>query len=558
MATYRQIPHHIASVFDEFGQLLGIPRFPLESNVSYRRRLLLAGANWGASTEQGLVNAISAELGLRVYNAEDRAFFTLTHIPLLEDPENGDALAFSVYVGDIQFLDYDITGSLVNSYKLWKAADGACSRILEFKTIPTTGVQIRVEYYRYEDGIIRRWTDETTTEDDKRFLGMSVETPGTEEIEIYELTDEDFQSANLIGSDNLPNAAFRGIVEQLHDVYPLLWNRWIWGTAFWDIADPEETGIEFLQNIFDLSQTGLITEDFDSGVGYGPDCSVVGTRFGMDVSQRAEISPGFFYLRNKEFYLFGQISHDPSGDFFATSGPIVVTLDPGGDEHYATPFARVWQKGAADKLRQAVNLSGEYIYVPGEWEEVADPWFSVDISGEIELSGSYTIYDVALEYDGGGIYTCPIDFNPIHSPVHANRLLAIVELPVSAEILALTYVDGYCKREHTAAYDDLDVSGALVFPDQDITIRLDVADTRGAPVIDPTIYVRLTAEYDTVQVAATDVYLGRDGSATHTFTDLADRSATSAKDLILSGDVKDAGGSIGVTCELNVPIGCPK
>ena len=557
MATYRQIPHHIASVFDEFGQLLGVPRLPLESNVSYRRRLLLAGANWCASTKQGLVNAISAELDLRIYDTQDRAFFALTHVPLLEDPETGDALVFSVYVGETQFSDFDITGSPSNAYKLWTAADGSASRILEFKTVPGTGAQLRVEYYRYEDGIIRRWTDESVT-DDERFLAMSTESPGTEDIEIYELTDEDFQNTHLIGSDNLPNAAFRGIVEQLHNTYPLLWNRWIWGTAFWDITDSEETGIEFHQNIFDLSQAGLITEDFDSGVGYGPDCSVIGARFGMDVSQRAEISPGFFYLRNKEFFLFGQKSHDPSGDFFATSGPIVVTLDPGGDEHYATPFARVWQKGATDKLRQAVNLSGEYIYVPGEWEEVADPWFSVNISGEIELSGSYTIYDVAIEYDGGGAYTCPIDFNPIHSPVHANRLLAIVELPVSAEILALTYVDGYCKREHTAAYDDLDVSGALAFPDQDITIRLDVTDARGSSVLDPTIYVRLTAEYNTVEVATTDVYLDRDGSAIHTFADLANRSAISAKDLILSGDVRDAGGSIGVGYELNVPIGCPK
>jgi len=557
MATYKQICVPIQTAFGESGLLLGIPRFPLESNRSYRARLLATGLHWGASTKQGLVNGISTELGLNPYNTQDRAFFALSHQPLLEDPDTGDALAFSVYVGETQFSDFDITGIATNAYKLWTAADGSASRILEFKTIPGTGTIIRIEYYRYEDGIVRRWTDETTIDDD-RFACMSAETPTSDDIEIYELTDEDFQNTNLIGSDGLPNSAFKSIVEQLHDIYPLLWDKWVWGTAFWDITDSEETGIEFLQNIFDLSNVGLTSKDFDSGVGYGSDCSIAGIGFGADTSQRVEISPGYFYIRDNVFFLFGQKSHDPSGDFFATSGPVVVTLDPGGDEHYATPFANVWQNGATDKLRQTVKLSGDYVYIPTEWTEASDPWFSVDVSGFLTFSGSYDIYDVALEYDGGGSYICPIDFNPVHSPVRANQLLAITELPISAELLILTYVDGYCKREHTPAYDDLDVSASLVFPDQDITVRMDVTNALGAPVLDPAIYVHLTADYNGVEVATTNAYLDTDGSAIYTFTDLSNRSAISAKDLILSGEVRDAGGSIGVWYEINIPVGCPK
>ena len=554
MPTYKQIPVQIATAFDDFGLLLGIPRFPLESNVAYRRRLLSSGKAWGSSTRQGLVNGISTELGLPPYNAADKAFFALTYMPILVDPlvdpSDGDSLTFSVYVNATQFSDYDLTGTTTNSYKLWKFSDGTCSRLLEFKTIPPVNSHLRIEYYRLEDGLVRRWTDETNV-DEKNFIAMSAESPAPNQIEVYELTDSNFQSTYLLDSAGRPTEMYKAIVARIHKMYPILWGKWIWGKTFWDVADPAVTGIEFIPNLFDLSTINLGRNDFDSGVGYGTDCSVASIRVGSDQSQRADISPGYFYLRNDEFYLYGQKSHALSGDFFLSTGPVVGTLNPGGDILYETPFAKTWP--GIDKLRQTIALSGKYSYFPGDWSDASDPWFSIDISGYITFSGTIDVSEVSLEYEGGDMYTCPIDFNPAHNSVRGNKFLAITEVPVSAEMLNLTYIDVFSKRGYDATFDVLDLTGLPL--NYDLTVRVDLTDQRGAPVTNPEVFVELTATYSGVLLEMTNVYLDENGSACHTFHDAANRPAVSPMDFVISGCANDEFGELGVGYEINIPLG---
>jgi hypothetical protein len=58
------IPHHIWNPFDEFGFLFDLERIPLETNESYKKRILDVNKNPGNSTKDGLYNHISRELGL--------------------------------------------------------------------------------------------------------------------------------------------------------------------------------------------------------------------------------------------------------------------------------------------------------------------------------------------------------------------------------------------------------------------------------------------------------------------------------------------------------------
>ena len=54
--------------FDEFGLLLGLPRLKGELNSSYKRRLSNTMVDLANSTYRGLINAITRELGLELFN----------------------------------------------------------------------------------------------------------------------------------------------------------------------------------------------------------------------------------------------------------------------------------------------------------------------------------------------------------------------------------------------------------------------------------------------------------------------------------------------------------
>src|SRR3990167_10735954 len=63
------IAHHVFNPFDEFGLLLDLPRLPEERNAEYRQRLLDVLVHRGSADYSGLVNGITRELGLSLYDA---------------------------------------------------------------------------------------------------------------------------------------------------------------------------------------------------------------------------------------------------------------------------------------------------------------------------------------------------------------------------------------------------------------------------------------------------------------------------------------------------------
>lgn len=59
-------PHLIFNEFDRHGILLNLPRIEEEKNAEYKRRLLDVFVNRASSTPQGLINAVTRELGLSI------------------------------------------------------------------------------------------------------------------------------------------------------------------------------------------------------------------------------------------------------------------------------------------------------------------------------------------------------------------------------------------------------------------------------------------------------------------------------------------------------------
>lgn len=71
--------HHIWNTFDEFGLLLGIERLYGERNAAFKGRILDVFKKPGNSTKQGLINALSRELGIegaevKINEFGDKAF----------------------------------------------------------------------------------------------------------------------------------------------------------------------------------------------------------------------------------------------------------------------------------------------------------------------------------------------------------------------------------------------------------------------------------------------------------------------------------------------------
>lgn len=84
-------PRNTFNEFDAFGLLLGLERLPVESNASYKKRLLDVNVHKANSTYTGLVNGITRELGLEFFNPVTltvRSDVDDTYVPGIEFKDN--------------------------------------------------------------------------------------------------------------------------------------------------------------------------------------------------------------------------------------------------------------------------------------------------------------------------------------------------------------------------------------------------------------------------------------------------------------------------------------
>jgi len=520
--------------FDEFGLLLGLERLPGETNREFRLRIYNAGKYFGSATKQGLVNALSIELGCCQYNATNKTFFFLSYQPVLRDPGTNDQLSFRVWVNNEEWQNFDLHPDAENYFKLWKLENGATTRILEISDTFNNGEPLKIIYYRIEDNEPERWVDEYEYPNE-RFMAYKKETPVSGQIEFFELNDPDFKNEYLLDGDGNPKQIYKSFVEEIHRIYPILWNKFIWDYTAFDCGDEKITGLEHLPSRFDASRTYITSGDFISGVGYGTDCAVHDGITHINYEQKVLIHPGYFTLCDYEFYLFGHKCRElppasGSVELFEFNDPIIIT-NISGQCYWDDNFAEPWTDYNIDTHYLHVqDLSG---CISGDWDpNVWDvPWFTIDNSGAIEISGEKPYEEHYIEYGClSGNYECDIDFNPCHFANFTDNFLVIRLGPLVPDTIEVTYVDWYIKRKS----NEYDANTSGCYPDNDITIRVDIYDKWRAPINDPSYSAEFSIYYNELEIASAIENLSDDGSCWHTFHDLTERNLVDPHDFLVT------------------------
>jgi len=285
--SYKPITHDIWNVLDEYGLLLGIQRFPGEDNRSFMSRLRSAVTVERGTSLQGLLNAISAILGLSSYTLTGQRHFQLSYKPVDKDDQL-QAQSINVQIDGVSQtqIDESIWDSATDGFIVWKEWDGTYGQMLEFKNAPADGATITVEY--------------TTKIDDNyvsvkdTFTGVGAQAPGSNQIEIYEVASTDFINQHKTPTGQLDDE-YRRLLLDINSLYKRTWGEFQWDKFYWD----DGTKLNILESYYDGQ--GVIQSDaYENGVGPGDALKMIG----INEKGEALILPGYFYLNGQEYYLF--------------------------------------------------------------------------------------------------------------------------------------------------------------------------------------------------------------------------------------------------------------
>lgn len=195
--------HHVWNSLDEFGLLLDLPRIRGERNSEYQKRLLDVFRYPANSTKTGLTFGIARELGLIRHEEwqDDTKPFTIDRPQILANTIKIDGKD----IKDDQYIKWD------------DGENNSAIKILPFNT----GNQHDISYIS--------------------------------QIEIHALNDKKdiaFEK-QLYKSDGTATDKLKYYVNLITSDIPIMWGSFIWDVSWWDSADKDLSGIEFLPNIWD-------------------------------------------------------------------------------------------------------------------------------------------------------------------------------------------------------------------------------------------------------------------------------------------------------------------
>lgn len=193
--------HHVWNFFDEFGLLLNIPRLYGEKNKDYKERLMDAFRRPASAARRGLYNGITRELGL----VKQQVWLNGASDYVIKDSR---ADIESIFVDDepwpLDLLEVDESGRviLIGNYQY----EG-----MERKVSFAYGVTLH-EFHNKEDLAFQQ-------------MLFDIDGHGKEMLQYY--------------------------VDIINDKVPIMWDHFVWGLSFWDVADPETTGYGVIPTFFD-------------------------------------------------------------------------------------------------------------------------------------------------------------------------------------------------------------------------------------------------------------------------------------------------------------------
>jgi len=286
---YTPVTHDIWNALDEWGLVFGVSRFPGETNLAYRTRLQAVASYSHGSSRQGLVNAISTRLGLTRYKVTEQRHFYLTYKPEALDADLQD-LSITVTVEDAVQIQQttDTWDNASSGYIIWPEHDGTYGQLLEFKNAPAENTEIVVTYSTLEN-------DSYLTVQDT-FIGSTAETPGSDQVEVYELTDPSFietfqDETGKVGTD------YYALLEEAGKYYKRTWGDFEWDTYRWDDGTRLNT-IATNYDIATLPVAGNSNPYINGSHGHALKLA------GISPAGEPELIPGYFYVDGVLHYLY--------------------------------------------------------------------------------------------------------------------------------------------------------------------------------------------------------------------------------------------------------------
>lgn len=198
--------HHVWNFFDEFGLLLSTPRLYGEKNADYKKRLYQVFTRPANSSMEGLYNGIARELGM----IKEATWYDGSEDLILRDSR---VKVDSIFVDDEVFPE-------------------------EMVEVDGSGRTILTGELAYEG-------QERTV---KYIAGITMH-------ELHNKQDTAFQ-AELFDIDGHATAVLQYYVDIINNKVPVLWNHFVWGVGFWDIANPEMSGYGFIPTFYDARFSG--------------------------------------------------------------------------------------------------------------------------------------------------------------------------------------------------------------------------------------------------------------------------------------------------------------
>lgn len=199
--------HKVWNFFDEFGLLLDCYRLEGETNLNYKKRLLDVFTNIGGSNRDGLLNALARELNIR---------------------EN----------------------------VIWK--DCSKDLVLKDQMIVANKIQVEGSYLPLDDIFINEY-NQIVLKGDYELVGVSKKVTYVHGIEMHEMCNKDDKKTNyeFFYSDKKPKKVLIDYVRKMHDDMPIIWGKFRWDSAYWDVNDEQIGGLAFIPSFYDASIKGF-------------------------------------------------------------------------------------------------------------------------------------------------------------------------------------------------------------------------------------------------------------------------------------------------------------
>ena len=230
--TYPLVPHPVWNFFDEIGVLLSCPRIFGEPNVEYRHRIADVFRNKASSSRDGLINGIARELSLR----RDVAWFNG-----LEDLELVDPMIVlnSIKV-DGEYLD--MSRIFISEYgSVILKSDGENEGPFDVSYVH--GLEMHQLYKARRNG--------------RRNIKMLINGKATFIMEDKDEYPDIKFSNELFTIEGKAKPLLRNYINTVERESPIFWDHFHWNEHYWDMNNPDVTGVGFIPHLYDGSIKGF-------------------------------------------------------------------------------------------------------------------------------------------------------------------------------------------------------------------------------------------------------------------------------------------------------------